>query len=80
MPTVFRKDGFRVVIYTTDHLPAHVHVVNANGEVRIALGENQDPFIMGITGNISDREVAKSLKLVNSQQAELLNRWQEIHG
>ena len=27
MPTVFRFDGFRVVVYPNDHRPAHVHVI-----------------------------------------------------
>jgi len=38
MPTILRKNGFRVVIYFDDHLPAHVHVMNADSEVKIDLG------------------------------------------
>jgi hypothetical protein len=26
MPTVLRFDGFSVVVYPADHIPAHVHV------------------------------------------------------
>ena len=29
MPTVLRRDGFDVMIYTHDHAPAHVHVWKA---------------------------------------------------
>ncbi|HEY1780064.1 MAG TPA: DUF4160 domain-containing protein [Roseiarcus sp.] len=32
MPTVFRFDGLRVVIYPNDHRPAHVHVIGPAGE------------------------------------------------
>lgn len=32
MPTVLRLDGLRVVIYPSDHRPAHVHVIGAGGE------------------------------------------------
>ena len=32
MPTVFRLNGLRVVIYPNDHRPAHVHVKGAAGE------------------------------------------------
>jgi Domain of unknown function (DUF4160) len=38
MPTIIREDGFRVVIYPNDHIPAHVHVLKGGGEVRIDLG------------------------------------------
>ncbi len=36
MVTVLRADGLRVVIYTNDHLPAHVHVYG-DGEAKIGL-------------------------------------------
>jgi len=32
MPTVLKKDGFR--IYPNDHLPAHVHVFKAGREAK----------------------------------------------
>jgi hypothetical protein len=32
MPTVFRFDGLRVVIYPADQRPEHVHVEGAGGE------------------------------------------------
>jgi hypothetical protein len=38
MPTIIREEGFRIVIYPNDHLPAHVHVIKSDGEIRIELG------------------------------------------
>jgi len=32
MPTVLRFDGFSVVIYPADHIPAHVHVFGGGNE------------------------------------------------
>jgi len=32
MPTVGRIDGLRIVIWTNDHRPAHVHVIGPDGE------------------------------------------------
>jgi Domain of unknown function (DUF4160) len=32
MPTVFRIDGLRVVIYPNDHVPEHVHVIGPEQE------------------------------------------------
>jgi uncharacterized protein len=81
MPTILREQGFRAVIYSNDHLPSHVHVFKGSGEVRIELGdEESDPSLMSITGQISDRDVAKALYLVRENQAELLTKWREIHG
>ncbi len=37
MPTVVRNSGFRVVIYTNDHDPAHVHVLKDGTETRVLL-------------------------------------------
>ncbi len=34
MHTVSRQDGFRVVIYTDDHEPPHVHVLKGETEVK----------------------------------------------
>lgn len=81
MPTVFRKDGFRIVIYTNDHLPAHVHVIKANAEIRIQLGqEGEAPQLLTIEGDISNKEVAKALALVKENKVDLLTKWREIHG
>ena len=38
MPTLLRINGFRVVIYTADHVPMHVHVISADGEAVIEIG------------------------------------------
>ncbi|MBY4639463.1 DUF4160 domain-containing protein [Gluconacetobacter entanii] len=39
MPTLLRLNGFRVVIYTADHGPMHVHVISADGEAVIEIGQ-----------------------------------------
>jgi hypothetical protein len=33
MPTIATINGYRVVIYTADHRPAHVHVIGAGFEI-----------------------------------------------
>ena len=37
MPTVLRIGGLRVAIFPSDHLPAHVHVIGAEGEAMFIL-------------------------------------------
>jgi Domain of unknown function (DUF4160) len=81
MPTIIKKDGFRIVIYPNDHTPAHVHVLKADGEVRIDLGNEKIlPSLMSVSGKISDKEVMRALSLVIEYQIELLAKWDEIHN
>jgi ribosomal 50S subunit-recycling heat shock protein len=81
MPTVLSEDGFRLIIYFNDHLPAHIHAIKGGGEVRIELGNDENPpSILDISGDISNKEVAKALYIVKENQLELLAKWREIHG
>ena len=80
MPTVVKKDGFRIVIYPHDHLPPHVHVLKQSAEVRIELNESGDSNLLSISGDISGKDIQRSLNLVNEYQSILLNKWREIHG
>ncbi len=78
MVTVWREDGFRVVIYRNDHEPAHVHVIK-DGEVIInLLGADDRPEVRQAYG-ATKADVRKSLQLVTAQRASLLAQWQEIH-
>ena len=43
MPTIFRQDGFAIMIYLNDHTPSHVHVFKAEAEVIINLGNEATP-------------------------------------
>jgi Domain of unknown function (DUF4160) len=79
MVTVHREGGFRIVIHTDDHLPAHVHVIKV-GEVVIQLvGRQGNPELMREIGS-TNADVRKSMRIVEAQQASLLERWKEIHG
>jgi Domain of unknown function (DUF4160) len=79
MVTVHREGGFRIVIHTDDHLPAHVHVIK-DGEVVIQLvGRQGNPELMREIGS-TNADVRKSMRIVEAQQASLLERWKEIHG
>lgn len=32
MPVVVRQNGFRIIIYSNEHPPPHVHVIKGGGE------------------------------------------------
>lgn len=80
MPTVIRKNGFQVFIYTEDHLPMHVHIFKAEGELIVNIGDKlADVSIREYRGmRRSDRRLA--LSLVAENLIVLVEKWKEIHG
>jgi hypothetical protein len=79
MVTVLRAEGLRVVIFTNDHEPAHVHVFG-DGEAKIDLcGASGVPELVWADG-MTRSEVRRALRVVASRQSQLLMRWERIHG
>jgi len=64
------------MIYTQDHVPAHVHVWRAGGEIIINIATLDITRIEGM----SRRDAAKAVEMVEANQACLLERWHQIHG
>jgi hypothetical protein len=79
MVTVLRVHGLRIVIFTNDHEPAHIHVFG-DGEAKINLhGAGGTPELVWADA-MSRSEIRRALRIVTEQQAFLLARWEEIHG
>lgn len=79
MVTVYRAHGLRVVIFTDDHEPAHVHVFG-DGEAKINLtGAEGAPELLSAVG-MTRADLRRTMRIVKAQQAMLLKRWSEIHG
>jgi hypothetical protein len=72
MPTVFRQDGFDVMIYTDDHPPAHVHRFRAGEEVVINLGDDEIAPEIRENKSMSNRGMRNALRLVAENQLFLL--------
>lgn len=81
MPTVLRIAGFRVVIFLPprEHLPAHVHVRNAAGEVVIQLAAHGRPQAIRDVAGMRSHDVAKAFWIVEEHTEYLLKRWREYH-
>lgn len=80
MPTVFRQEGFEVIIRTNDHNPPHVHIIKAEGQVKVTLGdENEEPDLHTILSPMSRKNTKRALEIVEEQQMYLLERWREIY-
>lgn len=79
MVTVLREAGFRFVIFSDDHEPAHVHVIG-DGMAKInLLGQDGQPELVSWVG-FKAGNLRKAYRIVLREQTEMLERWKEIHG
>ena len=79
MVTIHRAHGLRVIIFTDDHDPAHVHVFG-DGQAKINLiGPDGAPTLVWAEG-MKANELRRAVQLVRNQQEQFLARWREIHG
>lgn len=79
MPTVLEHDGFRVMIHSDDHRPAHVHVYKS-GLVVIRLNNRRTPPSVREVIGMSRQDVRAALLLVIEHKKFLARRWRRIHG
>ncbi len=79
MVVVHRAHGFRFVIYTFDHEPAHVHITGA-GQAKINLtGSDGKPEVLHSVG-IKRADMRRLMDQVTEHQAHFLAEWEKIHG
>lgn len=79
MVVVHRAHGFRFVIYTADHEPAHVHITGA-GQAKInLLGPDGDPEIVSSVG-IKRSDLRRLVAEVRERRNHFLEEWERIHG
>lgn len=70
MPTVLRERGFRFVINTDDHPPAHVHV--KHGQEEMVINFEADIRIRDNWGfNRRDQAIAKLIVIENVEMLKL---------
>jgi hypothetical protein len=79
MVVVHRARGFRFVIYTLDHEPAHIHITGA-GQAKInLLGPDGTPEIVFSLG-IKRSDMRHLVAEVAKRRDEFLQQWERIHG
>lgn len=77
MVTVLIEQGLRIVIFTDDHEPAHVHVFGS-GHAKIDI-DGAVPELVWTRG-MTRGEARKAMRLVTENRNALLERWRAIHG
>lgn len=80
MPTVYRYDGLRVVIYPNDHRPAHVHVKGADGEAVFILHCPEGPPELRESYGFGRPELGRIKEALAAVLADLCAEWRQIHG
>lgn len=77
---MYRGNGLRIMIFSNDHTPAHVHVFVGEGEAKINLfGEDGAPEVVWSIG-IKHGPLTRAVEIISNVQGDLLDRWTEIHG
>ncbi len=79
MVVIHRAFGFRIVIYTSDHEPAHVHVTGP-GQAKVDLiGPDGRPRLVWMVG-INRADMARPMSEIDDRRSEFLSAWERIHG
>ncbi|MFV0275908.1 MAG: DUF4160 domain-containing protein [Parahaliea sp.] len=79
MVVIHRAHGFRFVIYTADHHPAHIHITGA-GQAKVNLtGPDGRPELVFVAG-IKLSDMRRLMSEVNERRDEFMKEWESIHG
>lgn len=79
MVTIHRAHGLRIIIFTDDHEPAHVHVFG-DGQAKVNLvGTDGAPVLVWAEG-MKANDLRRAMQIVRDEQAQFLARCREIHG
>jgi hypothetical protein len=80
MPTVMRIRGLRVVIWTNDHRPSHVHVMGAEGEATFNLNCPDGPLALRESFGFRLSDLNRIAEALAEAVGALCEQWRMIHG
>lgn len=84
MPAVLDIVGYRVRVYTADHFPLHVHIIQGGSLIVIYLsgqkGSEPETLWVREVHAMSRRQERQALEIVAANYDLLLAAWEEIHG
>ncbi len=78
MPEIFRELGFRFYFYSDEHLPIHVHVRNADGEIKLNIVHEKITIIRNYGMKLKDVKIAK--ELAKTRREEIIMEWIKFFG
>lgn len=77
MVLIHRAFGYRFVIYTLDHEPAHLHITGA-GQAKINLAGDDPELVYSI--GIKRPDMRRLMREVAENKEYFLKQWERIHG
>jgi hypothetical protein len=80
MPTVLWINGLRVVIYSNDHSPPHVHVIGGDRSAKYLLNCPDGPVAVEWARRFRIAELRQIERELNKNLDHLCEAWREIHG
>ena len=80
MPTILRFGAFRIMIYTDDHAPAHVHVAGNGGLVIFNLDEANRTVSIREEYDVSKRDARLIADYLGLNIGILMAAWRQLHG
>lgn len=81
MPTIDRFEGNRVFFYSNEHKPAHVHIVNGDGQAAILLNCPDGPATLRDEPyGISASDANKLCRDVSESVSTYCKKWNQYFG
>ncbi len=80
MPTLFRIQGLRVVIYPNDHRPAHVHVIGHGCEAVFKLNCPDGPVDLRENLGFQRAELNRIATALVQRLGTACTEWSRLHG
>ncbi len=80
MPTILRFAGLRVVIYTNDHRPVHVHVIGDGCEAVFEMNCGGGPIILRENYGFALVRLRRIKATLQEHRTMICSAWKRIHG
>lgn len=80
MATVGTINHLRIVIYSNDHRPAHVHVIGPDHEAVFDLRCPDGPVSLRENFGFANRQLTKIGEELTRTLLRLCSEWRRIHG
>ena len=77
MPEILRLFGLRFYIYTRDHLPPHVHVINGDGSAKFAIDKE---VVLISSSGMKSKDLKLAEAIIEENKENILREWVKIYG
>jgi hypothetical protein len=75
MPTVLRVGGYQLIIFTSDHPPAHIYVRREGKLAKVRL----NPIEFERTGGFNSSERSNIIEIIREYQDFLFAEWRKLY-